>query len=103
MIDSATKGVLEEFLNYYSGGGAFVRERACRTVETIASNARVHLVSQSRHFFIEGLRRYRARPDKSYSLTDCISMNVMDGLKIRRVLTSDRHFEQEGYEILLKT
>lgn len=29
-------------------------------------------------------------------------MNVMDAEGIRDVLTSDRHFEQEGYNVLIR-
>ena len=36
-----------------------------------------------------------------YSLTDCSSMNVMDAEGIRDVLTHDRHFRQEGYNVLI--
>jgi predicted nucleic acid-binding protein len=38
-----------------------------------------------------------ARPDKGYSLTDCISMQTMRKEGLTEVLTKDRHFEQEGF------
>ena len=41
------------------------------------------------------------RPDKGYSLVDCISMGTMKKLGIRQVLTNDHHFEQEGFAILI--
>lgn len=40
-------------------------------------------------------------PDKGYSLTDCISMNVMRAQGMAEVLTHDGHFAQEGFTILL--
>jgi hypothetical protein len=43
------------------------------------------------------------RPDKDWSLTDCISFLVMHDHQIRRAFTSDRHFEQAGYACLLRT
>jgi len=49
-----------------------------------------------------GLIRYAARRDKSYSLTDCISMNVMEAEGIQAVLTNDRHFLQEGFTALIQ-
>jgi len=35
---------------------------------------------------------YRARPDKEYSLTDCMSMHVMCREGLTDVLTNDHHF-----------
>ena len=32
---------------------------------------------QTRSSFLAGVELYRARPDKGYSLTDCISMQTM--------------------------
>jgi predicted nucleic acid-binding protein len=42
------------------------------------------------------------RPDKGYSLTDCISMGTMRREAITEVLTNDRHFEQEGFRALFR-
>ena len=49
-----------------------------------------------------GLELYRNRPDKGYSLTDCISMETMRREALAEILTNDRHFEQEGFSRLLK-
>ncbi len=38
------------------------------------------------------LPAYKARPDKGYSLTDCISMNLMRERDITEILTHDHHF-----------
>jgi uncharacterized protein len=45
---------------------------------------------------------YRDRPDKAWSLTDCISFVVMADKGIRDALTADHHFEQAGFVALLK-
>ena len=39
--------------------------------------------------------RYR---DKDFSFTDCTSFTVMKELRLRAVLTTDRHFVQMGFE-----
>jgi len=49
---------------------------------------------------LDGLTLYEARPDKVYSLTDCISMQVMRREGLTDVLTNDHHFTQEGFHIL---
>ncbi|MGA2579262.1 MAG: hypothetical protein ABSH24_24895 [Bryobacteraceae bacterium] len=45
---------------------------------------------------------YEARPDKGYSLTDCISMQTMRKERLTEVLTNDGHFEQEGFRALFR-
>lgn len=39
--------------------------------------------------------------DKEWSFTDCASFVVMNSRKITEAFTSDRHFEQAGFKILL--
>src|SRR5487761_2570773 len=56
----------------------------------------------SRESFLAGLRMYHSRPDKGYSLTDCISMATMRREGLTDVLTNDRHFEQEGFRALFR-
>ena len=50
---------------------------------------------------MNGMELYASRPDKSWSLTDCISFCVMRELGITDVLTTDRHFSQAGFHVLL--
>jgi len=96
-----TEEVLFEFLAAVARSDRRVREAAVRSVEAMIDSDSVELVAQSHHSFVAGLERYKRRLDKGYSLTGCVSMNVMDEQGIRSVLTNDRHFEQEGYEILI--
>ncbi len=49
-----------------------------------------------------GIDLYKGRSDKQWQLTDCISFVVMKDLDIVDALTGDRHFEQAGYNALLK-
>ena len=44
---------------------------------------------------------YAARPDKDWSLTDCISFVVMGELGLTDALTADHHFAQAGFTPLL--
>lgn len=97
-----TDDVLDEFLSAFSGSGTSIRDAAAKTVRGILSNPNVLVIPQSRDSFLQGLSLYEGRPDKGYSLTDCISMNVMRREGLTEVLTHDRHFEQEGFTRLLK-
>ncbi len=49
-----------------------------------------------------GLALYRDRPDKDWSLTDCISFVVMQQRGMTEALTGDRHFEQAGFTAMLR-
>ena len=56
----------------------------------------------SHSLFQEGVQLYNARPDKDWSLTDCISFVVMQEHGLTDALTGDHHFEQAGFTALLK-
>lgn len=97
-----TDAVLTEFLNALADKGPHVRVAAVHTVEAILRNPQVIVVSQSRRTFTRSLTFYKARPDKGYSLTDCWSMLLMRERRLPEALTTDRHFEQEGFVALLR-
>ena len=79
-----------------------MRVRAGDTVAALLRNSLIRIVPQSHELFLAGLELYRARPDKGYSLTDCISMQTMRHEGLTDVLTNDRHFEQEGFRALFR-
>ncbi len=68
----------------------------------LLGGAGVHVRPQSRDTFLLGLGLYEARPDKDYSLTDCISMETMRARGLTDALTADHHFAQEGFTILFE-
>lgn len=72
------------------------------TVREILSDPAVHVIPQSHESFLSELDLYAARPDKGYSLADCISMQTMRKERLTEVLTNDRHFEQEGFRALFR-
>ena len=78
-----------------------MRQITAIAVQNIIEDANTQMVWQSQDLFESGLDFYRARLDKGYSLTDCVSMVVMRQAGIQEVLTHDRHFAQEGFTILL--
>ena len=52
--------------------------------------------------FERGMLLYARRGDKDWSMTDCISFEIMKDRGLREALTADHHFEQAGFNILLK-
>jgi uncharacterized protein len=49
-----------------------------------------------------GFNLYAGRPDKAWSLTDCISFTVMNERRLTVALTADHHFEQAGFRAVFK-
>jgi predicted nucleic acid-binding protein len=60
------------------------------------------MVPASQELLDRGVTLYRQRPDKDWSLTDCISFVVMRERGITEALTADHHFEQAGFVALLR-
>jgi uncharacterized protein len=96
-----TEEVFGELLTFYSKSGNQLRERAANLVKDALDSPNVAVFEQIHTSFLLGLELYKKRPDKGYSLADCISMNTMRQLGITEVLTHDKHFTQEGFVILL--
>ena len=96
-----TEEVLAELLTFFAGD-IWLRSRVVETVREILSDPAVHIIPQSHESFLSGFDLYAARPDKGYSLTDCISMETMRREGITEALTNDRHFEQEGFRALFR-
>ena len=44
---------------------------------------------------------YRGRPDKDWSLTDCLSFLVMERRGLTEALTTDHDFEQAGLKAIM--
>lgn len=74
---------------------------AVQAVRTRQSSSNVRVVPQSRKSFSKALDRYGVCGDEGYSLRDFVSMNVMEDESITQVLTNDRHFDQEGFTVLM--
>ena len=96
-----TEEVLSEFLTHFCKHGRKIREGSIHFVKAIQSDRNVVIEQQSHQSFLDGLAFYQARPDKGYSLADCISMITMRRYLIGEVLTHDDHFAQEGFILLL--
>jgi predicted nucleic acid-binding protein len=97
-----TDEVLTEYLTFFATAPEQFRRQAAESVERILESSVIRVIPQSRGSFLAGLHLYRARPDKGYSLTDCISMQTMRKEGLTEVLTNDRHFEQEGFRALFR-
>jgi predicted nucleic acid-binding protein len=71
-------------------------------LELLSTDPAVTIVPPTQEGFDRGVDLYARRLDKNWSLTDCISFVVMEQQGLTEALTADRHFEQAGFEMLLK-
>lgn len=78
------------------------REIGIDLLEQISNSVNFIVHSFSEALYNNAKKLYIARKDKEWSLTDCYSFELMKELNISQVLSADKHFEQAGYEILLK-
>jgi uncharacterized protein len=90
--------IFMEMLAYLSGAGANMRRKATTIVRRAILG--ILVFPADRNLFLAGLDLYERRPDKEYSLVDCMSMELMAAQGITDVLTNDRHFRQAGFTVL---
>jgi uncharacterized protein len=95
-----TQEMLGEFLTAFRHL-PHLRGISVRRVRQITADPRVMVLPQSDRSFQAGFTLYAARPDKEYSLSDCIAMEAMRHEGISEILTHDGHFAQEGFAVLL--
>ena len=95
-----TDYVLVEFADALCSGN--LRLLVIQAIEGLQNDPLVEVVPASRQLQTAGLAMFRSRPDKSWSLTDCISFVVMKEREITESFTADHHLEQAGFRALLR-
>ena len=65
-------------------------------------SSRIEILFVNQHLWSDGWQLYEERLDKAWSLTDCISIVVMQERGLAEVLTNDKHFEQAGFRAILR-
>jgi uncharacterized protein len=94
-----TEYVLMELANALARASS--RKLFVALLPKLKANPNVTIVAASPERFARGCKLYADRPDKDWSLTDCISFGVMEEEDITEALTADHHFEQAGFKALL--
>lgn len=86
-------------------GSALARQRfrgaAVALLDALEHDPTVEIVPLSEALFTKAFQLYRARPDKEWGLTDCVSFTVMTDRSLTEALTTDDHFRQAGFRALL--
>jgi len=78
------------------------RERFRPFLQFLSGNPSVTIMPAAQTLFDRAVTLYDERPDKAWSLTDCTSFIIMRDHGLRDALTGDHHFEQAGFNILMK-
>jgi predicted nucleic acid-binding protein len=71
-------------------------------VRDLESDPAVQIVHASQALFRSGFDLFARRPDKEWSLVDCLSFVVMKQHRLKDALTTDKHFVQAGFRALLR-
>jgi len=95
-----TAWVLVELGNYLAQGRN--RRLFIPLVRQFSADRRSQILPANQELFTQGFALYGKRSDKNWSFTDCISFVVMKQESLIDALTGDHHFEQAGFNALLK-
>ena len=90
-----TSFVLDEAITFFTSRG--MHAKAVEVWRRLMTSPSVRLEHVDEELLRTGFEYLVRRPDKRFSLTDCISFVLMNRLGIQDALTFDRHFEQAGF------
>jgi predicted nucleic acid-binding protein len=90
-----TTYVFDEVVSYLNSRG--LHASAVKTGRRLLGSPSVELAGVDDALFRAAFDLLQGRPDKRYSLTDCVSFLLMRERGISVTLAFDRHFEQEGF------
>ena len=96
---TTTAIVLETFNNL---SDTYLRGLPHLLFDSLARPGALTVVQIEPDLLSRGLALHRQRPDKRWSLSDCISFTLITDRRITRALAYDHHFEQAGFEALLR-
>jgi predicted nucleic acid-binding protein len=94
-----TDAVLIELANFFARSP--LRMAAIGAVREVRKARAFEVVAITSLLLDRGTTRYAAHHDKSWSLTDCLSMEVMLDTGCRDAATPDHHFQQAGFVVLM--
>jgi predicted nucleic acid-binding protein len=94
-----TDAILLEIGNALSRN--FKRE-SVEIIEEFLTSDDVQVIHLHPQLFRQAFDLYKSRSDKMWGLIDCVSFVTMRELGITDALSADKHFEQAGFNVLIK-
>jgi len=95
-----TNLIIAEFCNAFST--IKLRNVAIEIVDSILKSKRWQYIHISENLMQQSYFLYKEMSDKDWGLVDCSSIIVANQMQIKEIFTADHHFEQAGFQILLK-
>ncbi len=89
----------------YEIGNAFTKlnkKIVAEFIQDCYNTDQIDIIKTDNLLFSRALERYATYHDKHWSLTDCISFEVMKEYGINIAYSSDHHFEQAGFQYTLR-
>ncbi len=78
------------------------RSIAVQLKDALTNSQNVELVQVDEALEAAAWKLFRERSDKEWGMTDCVSFTLMRDRKMADVFGLDHHFEQAGFNLLLK-
>lgn len=78
------------------------KQEAVEAIQYALASPEIEVVHLTPELFEKGFALYRGYKDKVWGLVDCISFVVMREAGVTAALTFDRHFEQAGFQVLMR-
>lgn len=78
------------------------REEAAAVIENFLTSREVKIVRLTPELFDLAFAEYKKHRDKEWGMIDCTSFIVMRQENVHQALTFDHHFEQAGFEVLMR-
>ena len=94
-----TSAILLEFGNAFSP--ISLKSTAITLIEAIKISQKWTYITIDELIFNQAFALYKQVQDKEWGLVDCTSIIIARQMKISQIFSTDHHFEQAGFSILL--
>ena len=78
------------------------RHAAVSLLKALEADPMVTIIPLTEQLYERSFQLFRERPDKEWGLIDCVSFVVMQERGIWEALTTDGHFQQAGFRVMLR-
>lgn len=78
------------------------RDEAAAAINNFLLSEEIEIITLSQNLFNRAFTLYCDYADKTWGLVDCVSFIVMRENNITDALTNDKHFQQAGFNALMR-